>query len=181
MTLKQLTVCSRVDAEAKLKGIHDVTALISIFSPPTSPWASVTSMGCEPVPGFDKFQGPKLALSFDDITSHRDGYSTPMAAHVQEALVWAKTNLTTADHLLVHCMQGASRSAAIAYVILCLAFGPGKESEAQEMLLASSRLISPNMRIIKLGDSILKRDGVMVRLWEGWAERQRSTGLYGGG
>jgi len=63
-----------------------------------------------------------------------------------------------AEHLLVHCMAGISRSTAAAAILMAQA-NPGREDAAFETLLAIRPRAWPNSRMVVLADRMLDRRG----------------------
>lgn len=62
--------------------------------------------------------GPQhLRLQFHDIARPIDGYWHPLPEHLQQLLQFT-ADLSDSDHVLVHCLQGVSRSTAAAIGIL---------------------------------------------------------------
>lgn len=64
--------------------------------------------------------------------------------------------------LLVHCHMGASRSTAVALVALAIVHGHGAEATAFADLLSVANKPWPNLNVVRLGDEILSRDGMLV-------------------
>ena len=106
-----------------------------------------------------------LVLAVDDITAPLDGYTVPGEEHVRRLIDFVDQWDRSAP-MVVHCFAGISRSTAGAYVAAC-ALNPGRD----EMAIAwdirrASRTAQPNARIVSIADSLLKRDGRMVRAIE---------------
>jgi predicted protein tyrosine phosphatase len=87
--------------------------------------------------------------------------------HLREILAFVEpaieSSRTAPVRLLVHCHHGQSRSPAVAYLALALAFGPGRESEAFEQVRRNTADIWPNSIIIETADAALGREGALVR------------------
>jgi predicted protein tyrosine phosphatase len=65
-------------------------------------------------------------------------------------------------HVLIHCHAGVSRSTAAA-AILMSQFRPGEEEQAFLKLLELRKHGWPNTRMVEFADTLLKRDGAMLR------------------
>jgi predicted protein tyrosine phosphatase len=66
------------------------------------------------------------------------------------------------SHVLVHCHAGVSRSTAAAAILMCQ-HAPGKEEAAFLKLLELRKHGWPNTRMVEFADTLLKRDGAMLR------------------
>lgn len=103
-----------------------------------------------------------LLVSMHDIVEAQDGMTPPGEAHVASLLDFAR-RWDRARPLVVNCFAGISRSTATAYVIAA-ALAPGRdERELADTLRRLSPSATPNPRIIAIADSMLARDGRMVR------------------
>ena len=60
------------------------------------------------------------------------------------------------------CDYGASRSPAVAYVLLADQYGPGQEEEALQTVLAIRPGAVPNALVATLGDQLLKRQETLL-------------------
>jgi predicted protein tyrosine phosphatase len=106
-----------------------------------------------------------LVLAVDDIAMPMEGYTAPGEEHVAQLIEFVG-QWDRAAPMVVHCWAGISRSTAGAYVTAC-ALNPGRD----EMQIAwdirrASLTAQPNPRIVSIADSLLKRDGRMVRAIE---------------
>lgn len=108
-----------------------------------------------------------LILRFDDIEEPRPNKRTPTAAHIAQALVFAKGK----DRLLVSCRAGRGRSVALAYVIACREHGV-----AEAVKLLDPTRHRPNRLVIDLGDSILDTLGVRDS-FNAWAQQHSHVRL----
>lgn len=77
---------------------------------------------------------------------------------VEAALAFDQPN----TRLLVHCHAGISRSSAIGLAILAARMEAGDEQLAVEELFRIRPEAVPNLKIIRLADQILARDGRLV-------------------
>jgi predicted protein tyrosine phosphatase len=69
--------------------------------------------------------------------------------------------------ILVSCDYGASRSPALAYVLVADQLGPGREPEALDVTLQIRPDAVPNRLVVKLGDMLLGREGNLVKALSG--------------
>src|ERR1041384_2815834 len=102
-----------------------------------------------------------LLLDMDDITDHIEGYVAPAEEHVGDLLRFVQA-WDRANPLVLHCYAGISRSTAGAFVTVC-ALNPrrGERQIARALRLASPTAY-PNIRIVRLADRMLERNGRMV-------------------
>src|ERR1051325_1143437 len=106
-----------------------------------------------------------LLLDMDDIVDHIEGYVAPAEEHVGELLRFVRKWDRTAP-LVVHCYAGISRSTAGAVVTACALNPQRDEAAIGRALRAASPTAMPNIRIVRLADRMLGRDGRMVRAIE---------------
>ncbi|WP_245304192.1 tyrosine phosphatase family protein [Hoeflea olei] len=106
--------------------------------------------------------GRHLKLGVNDISELREGLTAPDEAHVDRLIRFARSWDRRAP-LLVHCWLGISRSPAAA-AIAALAVEPDQDEMAlAERLRLASPFISPNRRLVEIGDALLGRDGRFIR------------------
>ncbi|WP_275790026.1 tyrosine phosphatase family protein [Pararhizobium gei] len=100
-----------------------------------------------------------LLLGMNDISfPGRDGLVAPQEAHVTDIIGFARQWDGTAP-LLIHCWMGVSRSPAAA-LIATLAVEPDQdEVELARRLRTASAYVTPNARLIDIGDNLLSRGG----------------------
>ena len=105
----------------------------------------------------------KLELRFDDIIEDAPGESPPQYTHVEQLLAFGRTlDGETGAHLLVHCHAGVSRSSASMALLIAQAL-PNRPADAVFAdVLAIRPQIWPNLRIIEMGDALLRRNGALV-------------------
>lgn len=108
--------------------------------------------------------GAVLRLEFNDVPflrwtdQHGRRWLGPREEQVSQALAFGREYAGVP--LAVHCLQGKSRSAAIALMLLADSFGAGREAETVARLLATSlQTISPNPAIVDMADTLLGRSG----------------------
>lgn len=87
-----------------------------------------------------------LLLTFDDIENPLQNFEMPDKQSICKAIEFAKNK----EKLIVSCTAGISRSAAMAYVILCSKMPP---EDAIKHLNAERHI--PNSAIVRLGKNVL--------------------------
>jgi len=102
-----------------------------------------------------------LLLDMDDIIDHIDGYVAPAEEHVGDLLRFVRA-WDRANPLVVHCYAGISRSTAGAFVTACALNPRRDELTIARALRAASHTATPNLRIVRLADQTLGRNGRMV-------------------
>lgn len=103
-----------------------------------------------------------LKLGLNDIAEARTGLIAPGEIHVERLIQFAQSWDRRAP-LLVHCWLGISRSPAAA-AIIALALEPDQDDMAlAERLRQASPFITPNARLIDIGDTMLGRGGRLTR------------------
>ena len=107
-----------------------------------------------------------LLLHMDDISEHIDGYVLPGEQHVDELITFVR-RWDRAKPLVVHCYAGISRSTAGAFVTACALNPERDERQIARALRLASPTADPNLRIVRLADRALRRNGRMVRAIEG--------------
>ena len=103
---------------------------------------------------------PQLILAFEDVDDGSLGVRCATADQVERAIAFGRDHVSSS--LLVHCQHGIGRSAAIALAIITDRLGPGKESEAVDMLLALRPEVTPNLVALAHADQILGREGRLI-------------------
>lgn len=73
----------------------------------------------------------------------------------------AQLHREAAEHLLIHCHMGISRSTATAAILLAQ-HNPGREDDAFAHLRAIRPRSWPNSRMIALADALMGRSGALV-------------------
>lgn len=103
---------------------------------------------------------PQLVLAFEDCDDESLGYAVATPDQLQAALSFMRENRE--GSLLVHCMHGVGRSAALALMDLADRLGPGHEDEAVNTLLALRPEATPNLVAVSLADRLLDRSGDLI-------------------
>lgn len=106
--------------------------------------------------------GRHLLLGVNDIDfAGNDVLVAPQEVHVAGIIDFARSWDRSAP-LLVHCWMGVSRSPAAA-VIAALAVEPDQDDAALALRLRTvSAFVTPNARLIAIGDQLLGRGGRLV-------------------
>lgn len=107
-------------------------------------------------------QNRHLKLGVNDIAEARPGLVAPGEIHVDRIIRFAQGWDRRAP-LVIHCWLGISRSPAAA-AITALAIEPDQDEMAlAERLRTASPFITPNARLIEIGDDMLGRGGRLKR------------------
>lgn len=101
-----------------------------------------------------------LVLAFEDVDSDEWGIRTATEAQVSDALDFARAN--AGGSLLVHCVHGIGRSAALTYAILADRMGDGCELAALEATIALKWDVRPNLIAVGHADQLLGRGGRLL-------------------
>ena len=115
-------------------------------------------------PALDDFFGIDHELiRFDDVVAEYPGFEACSPAHIVKVLEFGeRVQKQPGSHMLVHCHAGVSRSTAAAAILMCQ-HAPGQEEAAFLKLLELRKHGWPNTRMVEFADTLLKRDGAMLR------------------
>jgi predicted protein tyrosine phosphatase len=102
-----------------------------------------------------------LFLGFNDIIEPADGMVPPAVAHVESLIAFVR-DWDRESPLVIHCFAGVSRSTAAAFIALCALDPSLDEAELAREIRLRSPTATPNIRMVRFADEILKRDGRMV-------------------
>ena len=170
--LRQVFICG-IDEREKFRS-QQITHIISIANPGAV---------------FEKpswFGGEHIQLWFGDVASEADAErchtKAPTAQDVQEAIAFfRKSYVHPRFKILVSCDYGASRSPALAYVLLADKYGAGHEPEAFQHVMSIRPTAVPNSLVIRLGDAALDRHGDLLKpLKEFYFELNKEISKHGG-
>ena len=103
---------------------------------------------------------PQLVLAFEDCDDESLGYAVATPDQMQAGLAFLRDNRE--GSLLVHCMHGVGRSAALALMDLADRLGPGHEDEAVATLLTLRPEATPNLVAVRMADDLLGRSGELL-------------------
>jgi predicted protein tyrosine phosphatase len=102
-----------------------------------------------------------LLLRLDDISEPVDGFTIAAEEHVAELLTFVRA-WDRAAPLVIHCYAGVSRSTAGAFVSACALNPERPETQIAQDIRRLSPTATPNIRIVRLADQMLGRNGRMV-------------------
>ena len=108
---------------------------------------------------------PHLVLAFEDVDDDSLDLQVATSDQVARALTFANDH--RAGSLLIHCLHGVGRSAAVALAILAQRYGHGSEARALENLLSMRPEATPNRVVVSLADVLLGRDGALIAAMDG--------------
>jgi predicted protein tyrosine phosphatase len=127
---------------------------------------SILDPGYPEPPAFGSFgEHRRLELRFHDIIDETAGMLMPQQADVENLLAFGRDLMaepTPAAHLLVHCHAGISRSTASMMLILAQARPDLSAKEIVAQVVRIRPRAWPNLRMIEMGDALLRRNGEMV-------------------
>ncbi len=105
-------------------------------------------------------QGSRLVLAFEDCDDPTLGYRVATRADKTDALNFDRSY----RHLpmLVHCVHGVGRSAAVALMAHADQLGHGREEQAMAALLAQRQQATPNLIAVELADDLLGAGGPLM-------------------
>lgn len=151
--MPRIHVCSldRLHATVRETGARDVLTVIKNID------QVITPDGVE--------HGRHLKLDFADIWQPMAGEVMANAEHVGEILSFIR-RWDRVNPLIVHCYAGVSRSTASAYLAACALRPDVSEAEWAERIRLASPTATPNIHIVRLGDTLLDRGGRMVKAIE---------------
>ena len=111
----------------------------------------------------DFFEIDHALIRFDDVVDEYPGFEACTPHHIAQVLEFGeRVHATAGSHVLVHCHAGVSRSTAAAAILMCQ-HAPGQEEAAFLKLLELRKHGWPNTRMVQFADTLLKRDGAMLR------------------
>jgi predicted protein tyrosine phosphatase len=113
------------------------------------------------------FEGMHLQLRFGDVASEADARrwktTAPSLHDLQQAVEFFREAwVVPGSKVLVSCDHGASRSPALAYVLMADQLEVGREAEAFGAVLEIRSVAVPNGLVVRLGDAFLKRNGALL-------------------
>lgn len=102
-----------------------------------------------------------LFLGVADIIAPIRGMTEPAEDHVRQLIAFVDS-WDGSQPMVIHCFAGISRSTAGAFIALCHLAPETDEMELALRIRQSSRVASPNPKLVELADGVLGRDGRMV-------------------
>jgi predicted protein tyrosine phosphatase len=123
---------------------------------------SINDPGQVPPEGVGYFPGPRLVLAFNDTPTYYDepslhGLLPPHPADVRRIIDFSNHIQRDDAHVLVHCGEGRSRSAAAVLTILASRETASQEAAAKVMadLLKVKAFVMPNEPMVHYADEAL--------------------------
>jgi len=141
-------------------GLHEIAGC---FDPTMTHAISILDPETEEPEGFAALAAEKfLRLRFHDVIEHQPSISAPDVGHIAAILNFgAALRDHAAPRVLIHCHAGISRSTAAAIILLA---HRGAAAEAAVAQVVSVRPKAwPNLRMIEIGDRMLKQEDRLVR------------------
>jgi len=136
-----------------------------------SEWSAYDCVMTIESPGFDGgLRIPATAktrqhvVQFDDTDLDQGRGRAATVDEVREMLLLAREYRNA--KLMVHCLQGQSRSAAVALGVVSDRIGRGREDEAVEILMRMRPTAVCNTIVLDLVDGLLGRDGALKNAWQ---------------
>jgi hypothetical protein len=117
--------------------------------------------GLRIAPGGRTFQAV-YAFDDTDLTGGRGRAATP--EEIRDMLLIARRYRDR--KLLVHCLQGQIRSAAVALGVIADRLGTGAEDDAVRILVGIRPTAVCNTVVLEHADALLKRGGALKAAWE---------------
>ncbi len=105
----------------------------------------------------------QTVFQFDD-TDNPMSSKGPRIADVQDVLQIGRNY--PGKRMMLHCVEGKSRSAALALGIIADRMGPGREEDAVQLLKRIRPMAVCNWLIVQQVDRLLRRGGSIVAAWE---------------
>ncbi|KPL52055.1 hypothetical protein ABB55_07285 [Prosthecomicrobium hirschii] len=102
-----------------------------------------------------------LFLGFNDITEPTEGLLPPGEEHVRDLLRFVG-DWDRARPMVIHCWAGISRSTAGAFIAMCSLHPEADEADIARDIRTRSPSATPNIRLVRLADDLLGRQGRMV-------------------
>ncbi len=103
-------------------------------------------------------------IQFDDTDIENGRSRAATREEVRALLLEARKHVRA--KLLIHCLQGQSRSAAIALGVISDRIGAGKETEAVGILLRIRPTAVCNRLVVRYADDLLRRQGKLLAAWD---------------
>jgi predicted protein tyrosine phosphatase len=122
----------------------------------------------------------RLILRFRDIIAPVPGMVAPEREDVEALLKFGRRiSADRSHHLLIHCHMGVSRSTAAATALLLQAHPHADETAVLAHLLSIRPQASPNARMIRFADELLRRNGRLVEALHRFYERDPTPAAEG--
>lgn len=115
-----------------------------------------------------------LRLVMSDVVESLPGRIVPTPDHVAALLTFVGA-WDQAAPILIHCLQGVSRSTAAAFISLCALNPDASELAVAWRLRAASASAAPNPLLVRFGDELLGREGRMSAAIKAIGEGNRAV------
>ena len=144
-----ITICGLTEIAGCFDARH--THAVSILDPETEEPESFAALAMENL----------LRLRFHDVIEQQPAMAAPDVGHIAAILKFGtELGSHAAPRLLIHCHAGISRSTAAAIILLAQ---HGAEADAAVAQIVSVRPRAwPNLRMIEIGDRMLKQENRLV-------------------
>jgi len=106
-----------------------------------------------------------LYVGVSDVIAPTEGMVLPDVEHVQQLLGFVD-GWNRERPMVIHCFAGISRSTAAAFIAVCRLTPSRPESEIARLIRSRSPTAWPNPLLVELADTILGREGRMIRAIE---------------
>lgn len=148
------------DLDITICGLHEI---VGCFDARTTHAISILDPDSDEPDGFATLATENLLrLRFHDVIEPMPTISAPDNGHIAAILQFGTAmKAHDAPRLLIHCHAGISRSTATA--IILLAHHGATAEAAVERVVAVRPIAWPNLRMIEIGDRMLKLDQRLVR------------------
>ena len=110
----------------------------------------------------------QAVFQFDDTDRIGGRATAPGVAQIKSILEIGRQY--RGKRLLVHCLQGQSRSAGAALAILADRLGAGLEKQAVEQLLQICPVAVCNRVVLEHADNLLGRNGAISAAWQAYED-----------
>jgi predicted protein tyrosine phosphatase len=138
---------------------HKVSHIVSIWHPDEATEEYIEMIR-------ETFDHSKVhATVFDDVEREQPPYHCATPEQVRAVLNFG-AGVKPADHLVVHCMAGISRSTACAISILAHHLGPGSEREIASHIRKIRPQAWPNRLVLTHADKLLNRKGALLAAYD---------------
>lgn len=102
-------------------------------------------------------------MRFHDIIESNEHLVVPNSDHIQKLLAFGLTiDFSVMPHILVHCFAGLSRSTAAALLLIAQSEPNLTADQLTDQLQLLAPDAWPNPRMVRIGDSLLGRNGTLL-------------------
>lgn len=115
----------------------------------------------KPCSGFSEHTAQKVQFAFHDVLTPNHDEIVPNKTHIRNIINFCTVVIKDDSHVLFHCAAGRSRSAAAAYILLCIK-NPNQEEKCIQELIRLRPIAHPNLLMIQYADRLLGCNGKMI-------------------